>query len=124
MAKDQTKRIRPGILKEDRDALSAIKGYAAPVYKPANDNYTLEKLVAIQAAMVTARELEVQAQAAADAARDAAVAKEWAFHNAMLEAKTQVKAQYGADSNEYAGLGLIKKSERESPSRTFAPPTT
>jgi hypothetical protein len=121
MAKDETKRIRPVILQEDRDALSAIKGYKTPVYKPANDDYTLDKLVAAQTAMVDAREWEVQQQTEADKARDATVAAEWAFHNMILDAKNQVKAQYGEDSDEYAGLGLKKKSERDSPGRPAAP---
>ena len=63
------------------------------------------------------RDLEAQAQAALDAARDDATAAEWTFHNAILGAKDQVKAQFGDDSNEYAGMGLTKKSERQSPSR-------
>jgi len=31
--------------------------------------------------------------------------------------KTQVRAQYGEDSNELAALGLKKKSEKKSPTR-------
>jgi hypothetical protein len=54
-------------------------------------------------------------QADLDAARDDATAAEWEFHNALLEAKNQVKAQYGPDSNELQGLGLKKKSEFKSP---------
>ena len=115
MAKDQTKRIRPTILQEDRDALSAIKGYKNPPYQPSNDKYTLDQLQAARDAMVAAREFEVQKQNDADDARDATVAAEWGFHNIMLEGKNQVKAQYGEDSDEYAGVGGTKKSERKSP---------
>lgn len=122
MAKDETKRIRPAILQEDRDAHSAIKGFKDPVYKPANDNFTVAKLQAAQDAVVAAREIEVQKQNEADDARDATVAAEWAFHNAILGAKDQVKAQYGADSDEYSGVGLTKKSERQAPSRAGGTP--
>lgn len=102
MAKDQTKRIRPMILQEDRDILSALKGFTDPVYKPANPLYEQAKL---------------------QAAQDATVAAEWAFHNLILGSKDQVKAQYGDDSAEYAGIGLTKKSERQSPGPSTADPT-
>jgi hypothetical protein len=115
MAKNETVRIRPVILQGDKDALAAISDYKAPVYKPANDNFTLDKLQAAEDAMKDAQVTEVQKQNEADNARDAATAAEWAFHNIILEGKNQVKAQYGEDSNQYAGLGLTKKSERSSP---------
>jgi len=38
-----------------------------------------------------------------------------ALHNAILGAKTQVLAQYGADSDAIQSLGLKKKSERKRP---------
>ncbi len=115
MAKNETIRIRPVILQDDTKALAAIKGFKTPVYKPANDKFTLDKLEVLQVAMTAAQANEVQKQNEADDARDAAAAAEWAFHNIMLDGKNQVKAQYGEDSNEYAGLGLTKKSERSSP---------
>lgn len=117
MAKNETKRIRPSILQEDRDALSAIKGFTTPDYEPANDDFTLAKLEAGQAAVVAAREIEVQKQGEADDARDNTVAAEWAFHNLILGGKDQVKAQYGVNSNQVQAIGLTKKSERESPQR-------
>lgn len=120
MAKDQTKRLRPTILQEDRDALAAIKGFKKKPYKPANEDYTLDKLEAGRQAITEARETEVQKQNEADDARDATVAREWAFHNQMLGARQQVTAQYGDDSDEHAAVGLTKKSERESPSRPAA----
>jgi hypothetical protein len=51
------------------------------------------------------------------AARDASLAMQWEFHDAILGVKNQVKAQYGANSDEVATLGLKKKSERRSPTR-------
>jgi hypothetical protein len=42
---------------------------------------------------------------------------QWEFHDAILGVKNQVKAQYGADSDEVAALGLKKKSERRPPTR-------
>ncbi len=113
MAKDQTKRIRPAVLQTDRDALAAIAGLAD--YAPANPAFTLTKLQNADSAMDAAQETETQAIGTADAARDDAVAAEWDFHNAILGAKAQVKAQFGDDSNEWQSLGQTKKSEYAKP---------
>jgi hypothetical protein len=43
--------------------------------------------------------------------RDASRQAERRFHNAMLDAKTQVITQYGANSDEVQALGLKKRSE-------------
>lgn len=118
MAKDETKRIRPGILQEDRDVLSAIKGFSTPVYKPANDAFSVANIQAGQDAVVAAREIEVQKQGEADDARDDTVAAEWAFHNLVLGGKDQVIAQYGDDSGEVQAVGLKRKSEHASPTHT------
>ncbi len=93
------------------------------MYKPANAAYEQAKLQAAQDAVVAAREHEVQKQNEADDARDETVAAEWAFHNLILGSKDQVKAQYGDDSAEYAGIGLTKKSERQSPGPSTPEPT-
>jgi len=50
--------------------------------------------------LVAKRDAEAQAQAAPDSARDDATAAEWAFHNKVLGAKDQVKAQFGDNSND------------------------
>lgn len=113
MAKDETKRMRPSDLQADRDTLAAIKAMSG--YAPANSAYTAANLTAKLTGMVDAKDIEVQKQAEADSARDDAVAAEWAFHNAVLGAKDQVKAQYGDDSNEYQAVGRTKASERHSP---------
>jgi len=119
MAKDQTRRIQPSIIQSDRDALAAIAGITG--YTPANAAYTLTKLQNAGGAMDTAQETETQKQADADSARDDATAAEWDFHNAILGAKDQVKAQFGADSNEWQALGLTKKSEFAKPSAKAQP---
>jgi hypothetical protein len=67
--------------------------------------------------MVAKRDVEAEL----DTARDEATAAEWAFHNAMLGGKDQVKAQFGVDSNELQAVGLKKKSEYKSP-KSKAPP--
>jgi hypothetical protein len=55
--------------------------------------------------------LETQKEAEFKAARDNAVAQEHAFHDLMLAVHDQIRAQFGADSNEYQSLGMVKKSE-------------
>jgi hypothetical protein len=110
MAKNETKRISPKVLRADRDALAAIQVMSD--YSPPDKRCTLDKLAAQRAVVEVAQAAEVQQRAEADAARDHACAAEWAFHNLMLDAKTQVRAQYGEDSNQLQALGLKKKSER------------
>jgi len=63
-------------------------------------------------------EVEPRAQNALDAAHDAAIATQWEHHNLILGVKDQLIAQYGADSDEVASLGLKKKSERKTPARS------
>jgi len=116
MAKDETKRINPDILKADLESLTAVKNLA--IYTPVNTDYALAKLEALQVKMDGVQEAETTAKAAWDAARDDATAAEWALHNAILGAKSQVEAQYGKDSNEYQSLGLKKVSEYKKPGRS------
>ena len=77
----------------------------------------------IEAVTATFNELQagkatlIHAQIALDTVRDTLAATEQRFHKQILDVKTQVRAQYGDDSNELAALGLKKKSEKKSPSR-------
>lgn len=120
---NETKRISPSILKDDQDALAALK--AMEDYTPATKEFTLAKIQAAGDAMAAAKEAEAQKYAEADAARDDATAAEGAFHKAILGAKNQVQAQYGDDSNEIQAMGRTKKSEiaRPGPKPAPAPPT-
>ena len=102
-------------MQADLDVLTAVKALAN--YAPANADYTLVKMEGIKTVLTTLQSGEVVAKNAWEAARDDAVAQEWVFHNATLEAKTQVEAQYGKNSNEYQSLGLKKKSEYKRPKR-------
>lgn len=116
---DQTRRLSPSILQADIDALAALKNIGG--YTPANTNYTLAKMGDTQTSMADAQEAETQRQAELDTARDEATSAEWAFHNVILGAKDQVKAQYGPDSNEWQSLGLTKKSEKAKPRKLSTP---
>src|SRR5215472_3846362 len=113
MAQNQTRRLDPKIVQDDVTALEAIQGMTD--YAPANAAYALTALTAKQTAMAGAQAAETQKQADADAARDAANAAEWVFHNLVLNAKDQVKAQFGVDSDQWQALGMRKKSEYKKP---------
>jgi len=115
MAKNQTVRLRPQILQEDKDAFVALQ--ANTEYKPANSAYEVAPIAAAEEAMIAAQEAETLADAAHNAARDNAVAKEWEYHNLMLGARTQVKAQFGENSNQLQGMGWKKKEEYRTPKR-------
>jgi hypothetical protein len=115
MAKDETRPLRPAQLAADREAFDALQGIDG--YAPANPAYTTEKIKALHDRMDEAQREATQAQAEADAKRAAAMAAAWAFHNAMLDAKVQVDAQFGSNSDQVAAVGLKKKSEYKSPAR-------
>ncbi len=116
---NETKRISPTILQQDKDALAALKQMVD--YAPPNKDFTLAKVQAASDGMESTQETETQKFAEAAGARDDATAAEWAFHNAVLGAKKQVIAQYGEDSNEMQAMGLTKKSEISRPGRKAAP---
>jgi hypothetical protein len=113
MAKNETVPLSADTLKADADALAALDVMLG--YSPANADYTLNKINATSTALKAAADAFAQTEAAWQTARDAHVAAQWVFHNAILGAKQQVVAQYGDDSNEAQAVGLTKKSERAKP---------
>jgi hypothetical protein len=116
MAKNQSRRMTSAVLSADREAFDALQGITD--YAPANQEYKTESIKAKRDRMDDLLREAVQAEAAAVAKREAANAGEWEFHNAMLGAKVQVEAQYGSDSDEFAALGMKKKSAYKSPTRS------
>lgn len=115
MAKGGTRRMKSADLADDEDIYAAVKDM--PTYAPANPAYSIPALDAAQAEVVTARQKEAQAVAAAAAARDNAVTAEWKRHNLILGVKDQVIAQFGPNSNEVQSVKRKKKSEYKSPKR-------
>lgn len=115
MAKNETKRIKPSLLQMDKDCFAALETVAG--YASVNPRYALDALKTTRGDLSSAQEAEAQAIAAAVAARQSAVAKEWEFHNLILGAKDQVVAQFGRDSNEGEAVGLKKKSEYKTRTR-------
>ena len=115
MAKNQTERLKPRIIKDDINCCDVITGLTG--YKSAQVQYSRTELEATQKAMTDARKAEVKADVAARTARQVALRAEWEFHNRVLGAKSQIKAQYGEDSAEIKSIGLKRKSEYKRPTR-------
>ena len=122
MAVNQSRRLRAEELDADHEAVVAVQSIAG--YKPLNPAYSTATLTDLNAARDRAQHEEIRAQQALATARDIACAAEWALHNAVLGARTQVRAQFGDDSNEVQAIGLKKRSDRKRPaSRTRSVPT-
>lgn len=115
MAKNETVRRSPTLMREDTQAYTAL--LALEDYQPANPAFSKETMTQLYQVMLDAAEVEVNAANAMASARDTVVGAEWDFHNAMLGVKAQVMAQYGHDSDEVQSLGLKKKSEHKRPTR-------
>ena len=99
MSKTPSGRVPAQILADDIQAyhaLATIQGYAPPDPKLSRE--------------------------AVDAARDKLATSEQIAHGKMLGVKDSVCAQYGDDSNEYAALGMKKKSERKKGGSKPKPP--
>ena len=109
MAKNQSRRLTPVVLAEDEASFNALQNVTG--YTPSNPGYAITALSQAINEMRAAQAAEDQAAAALATARDKAAAEEWEFHNLMLGAKDQVKAQYGKDSVEVQAVGLKRTSE-------------
>lgn len=103
------RRLNKKVLQEDLEAFAALK--TIQNYTPSNPEFSLVNLTASHTTMSASQTDEVQKQAALDAAKDIAADDEHAFHNKILGGKTQVKAQFGENSNEFQSLGMKKKEE-------------
>lgn len=109
MAKNQTKPLPQATLEEDSAAIAACKKITG--YTPANELCIQTALDAAETAVINNQVAYTQAKTAFETARDNLVGSEWARHNLVLNMRTQVKAQFGDDSNELQAVGLKKKSE-------------
>lgn len=115
MIKQEARRLQPTVITEDTTCCDSIVGLED--YDPKQTKYAKTKLEEAKKAVTDSRKAEAQADSAAKHAREAAMRAEWAFHNLVLGAKGQVKAQYGEDSDEMKTIGLKKKSEYKRPAR-------
>ena len=120
MSNTPGKRLPAQVVADDTKAfhaLATIEGYAPPdpELKLEAIAATFDELGADQAGLI-------RAQVALDAARDKLAHTEHRAHQKMLGAKDSVCSQYGDDSNEYAALGMKKKSERKKGGNKPRPP--
>ena len=120
MANRRNRRLPKTVLDDDLYAYAALQAIAG--YAPSNEQFKLANITAGHQTMQENQTSEVQTQAAADAQRDTTAGSEWDFHDMILGAKDQVKAQFGPDSNEYQSLGMKKKSEYKTGRRKATPP--
>ncbi len=120
MAKNQTDPLPQATLDDDSAAIAACKKITT--YTPANPIYIQTALDAAETAVIKNQAAYTQAKTAFEAARDNLVGSEWTRHNLVLGMRTQVKAQFGDDSNEVQSVGLKKKSEYQKGGRKSAKP--
>lgn len=121
MADSKTRQLSPKQLQDDLDAYAGMLSIRD--FAPVNAAYNAASGQTLLTAMQASQTKEVQDFAAWQASRDAKVADEWAFHDYVRNMRTQVKAQYGENSDEVAAVGLKKKSEYKSPTKKPAPVT-
>jgi hypothetical protein len=117
---NRNRRLPQDDIQEDRHALIGVQSLLD--YAPMSSAHSVVTLVDLRHAMDETQQAEVRAVQALVAARDAAAAAEWAFHEGMLGAKAQVIAQYGPDAPVVQLLGLKRKIDRRRPARRAALP--
>ncbi len=103
------KRLTKKALLEDQEIYASLQGIAD--YNPSNKDYSLANVTASRTDMGASQTDEAQKLDAYEGAKDISTTKERDFHNMILGAKTQVKAQFGENSNEFQALGMKKKEE-------------
>ncbi|MBS1508227.1 MAG: hypothetical protein JSS79_16430 [Bacteroidetes bacterium] len=109
MAKNQSRSLPLKRLNSDKETFDALK--AIGNYSPQKSELSVARIQALHDNMVALRTKATQAEAQYNSALDNATEAEWAFHNAILNSKDQVVAQFGKDSNEVQAVGLKKVSE-------------
>ncbi len=119
MADPKTKRLTPKKLIENNKAGDALD--VLTDYKPANNDFAKLEVQSARSDMNAKQTKEHNDYAAWLTSRDEATAAEWKYNDMIRGARTQVKAQYGENSNELQTMGLKKKSEYKSPTRTPKP---
>jgi hypothetical protein len=119
MADSKTRQLSPSELQDDLDSFAGLQGISG--YNPANEEYTVEKGLVLKTTMQASEASEIQKYNEWQAARDKKVTDQWKFHDFERNAKIQVKAQFGEDSDEVAATGLKKKSEYKTPKKKTPP---
>lgn len=116
MADPKTRQLSPPELQDDLDSFAGLEGVTG--YTPANEAYTVAKGTVLKTNMQASEAAEIQKYNDWQAARDKKVGDQHDFRDFNRNAKIQVKAQFGEDSDELAALGLKKKSEYKNKSKS------
>jgi len=110
-----SKRIAQKELQKDVYTSNALQGINS--YTPVKLELSAENLIVLQQAMQEKQRIETQKEGEYKASRDNAVKSERAFHEAVLGVRDQIRAQFGADSDEYQSIGMKKKTEYKARSK-------
>lgn len=121
MAENNTRQLSPSELHEDLETFAGLEGIDG--YAPSNAAYSLANGTTLKTTMQASEAAEIQKYNEWQAARDKKVADQWKFHDYNRNARIQVKAQFGENSDEVASTGLKKKSEYKSPKKKIVPQT-
>lgn len=120
MADRKTRQLKPSVLQEDLEAFAGLQGIAG--YAPANSLFGTVEGTELKQKMEASQTQEVQDKTVWEASRDLKVEDEWNFHDYIRNARIQVKAQFGENSNEVAAVGLKKRSEYKNPKKKTPTP--
>lgn len=114
----KTKRLSPKLITKDQDVLKVLTEMDG--YKPNRNEFSVESLLALSNDLAKKKQARLKLEGEVKGARDNEVLAEHAFHDAISEAKGQVRSLFGDNSNELQSIGLKKKTERKAPKRKTA----
>ena len=100
-------------LEKDKEAYISLKNISN--YNPTNKDVEMVKMDIRYNDMLSAQEQVSVMENQLKALNDKCAITEHAFHDAVIESKSQVKAQFGANSDELNSLGLKKKMDYVKP---------
>ncbi len=107
------KKMNPKLLAKDKEAYVSLKTISN--YAPSNKAVEMSKVDALNTDLLTAQDQVTVQENVLRALNDKCAIAEHAFHDAILEVKTQVKAQFGSNSDELNSLGIKKKMDYDKP---------
>lgn len=93
---------------EDLETYASLKAIA---YTSSNPEYSIESITASHTKMDASQTKEAQKYDEYESAKDTSTNDEQDFHDKLLGAKTQIKALFGENSNEFQSMGMKKKEE-------------
>lgn len=114
------RRLTKKVLLEDLETYASLQAITG--YTPSDAAFSLANITTSHGKMSGSQTTEAQKFDEYESARDIATDDERDFHNKILGAKTQIKAQFGENSNEFQSMGMKKKEEYKVGRRTKTEP--